>query len=370
MKSAGISLVLAAKGMPVLFAIKTYMNTIPTPVMTLEEFTIQELRNFPQATGQLSGLLRDICLAAKRINVEVNKAGLAHHIIGSTGSKNVQGEEVQKLDEFANAQFINVLRSGINCAGIASEENDDFLVFDDAVSNKAKYVVLFDPLDGSSNIDVNISIGSIFCIMRRVTPLGTPCTAEDFLQNGKAVVAAGYVIYGSSTMMVYATRRGVNGFTLDPSIGEFTLSHPNITQPVSGTIYSVNYGNFASFTGQVQQYIEKCQNRHKNDGGPYSLRYTGSLVADIHRNMLKGGIFLYPATSKSPEGKLRLLYECMPMAFIAERAGGRASNGHRRIMEIKANTLHQRCALIIGSEEMMIEYHNELRTETSRHLAY
>ncbi|BAV04622.1 D-fructose 1,6-bisphosphatase [Filimonas lacunae] len=338
--------------------------------MTLEEFTIQELRNFPKATGQLSGLLRDISLAAKRINVEVNKAGLVHHIIGSTGTTNIQGEEVQKLDEFANAQLINVLRGGINCAGIASEETDDIMPFDDPMSNKAKYVVLFDPLDGSSNIDVNISIGSIFCIMRRVTPLGTPCTEEDFLQDGKAIVAAGYIIYGSSTMMVYATRRGVNGFTLDPSIGEFTLSHPNISQPASGTIYSVNYGNFGSFSGQVQQFIENCQNRHKNNGGPYSLRYTGSLVADIHRNMLKGGIFLYPTTSKAPNGKLRLLYECMPMAFIVERAGGKASNGSKRILDIKATSLHQRSALIIGSEEMMIEYHNEQRVDTSRHLVY
>lgn len=339
-------------------------------IMTLEEFTIQELRNFPKATGQLSGLLRDICLAAKRINVEVNKAGLARHIIGATGETNIQNEAVQKLDVFANAQLINVLKGGINCAGYGSEEDKEIIPFNDTVSNNAKYVVLIDPLDGSSNIDVNISIGTIFCIMRRVTPLGTPCTEEDFLQDGKAIVAAGYIIYGSSTMMVYATKRGVNGFTLDPSIGEFTLSHPNISQPAAGQLYSVNYGNYNAFSEGIKTYIKICQNKDSYNGGPYSLRYTGSLVADIHRNMLKGGIFLYPETERAPSGKLRLLYECLPLAFITEQAGGKATNGRKRILDIKATSLHQRTPFVAGSEEMLEEYHNCLRIKTAQHLIY
>src|SRR5450432_2619334 len=257
-------------------------------VLTLDEFTIQQLRDFPNATGELSSLLRDIGLAAKRVNVEVNKAGLVD-ILGDAGSINVQGEEVKKLDIYANNQFVGVLRHGISCAGVGSEELDDFVVFDDEVSNNSKYVCLFDPLDGSGNIDVNVSIGTIFGVYRRVSERGQPCTKADFLQAGRHQVAAGYIIYGSSTMMVYATRRGVNGFTLDPSIGEFTLSHPNIQCPENGTSYSVNHGNFFSFNRSVQEYITACQRKIKADGGPYSQRYTGSLVADMHRILLKGG---------------------------------------------------------------------------------
>src|ERR1700761_1801683 len=271
-------------------------------VLTLDEFTLQQLRMFPNATGELSNLLRDIGLAAKRINVEVNKAGLID-ILGDAGTVNVQGEDVKKLDIFANNQFMGVLRHGISCAGIGSEELDDFVVFDDEVSNHSKYVCLFDPLDGSGNIDVNVSIGTIFGVYRRVSERGGPCRREDFLQPGSKQVAAGYIIYGSSTMMVYATRRGVNGFTLDPSIGEFTLSHPNIKCPESGKIYSVNHGNFFQYDDPVKAYIDTCQKKDKSNGGPYTHRYIGSMVADVHRNLVKGGIFMYPGTTSRPKGK-------------------------------------------------------------------
>ena len=222
-------------------------------IQTLDEFTIQQMRDFPHATGELSGLLRDMGLAAKRVNVEVNKAGLVD-ILGDEGSINVQGEEVKKLDVYANNQFMGVLKHGISCAGIGSEELDDVVIFDDPVSNKSKYVCLFDPLDGSSNIDVNVSIGTIFSVYRRVSELGKPATKEDFLQPGNKQVAAGYVIYGSSTMFVYATRRGVNGFTLDPAIGEYSLSHPDIKCPEIGKMYSVNHGNFFLYDEPVKIY--------------------------------------------------------------------------------------------------------------------
>ena len=324
-------------------------------VLTLDEFTIQELRQFPAATGELSGLLRDIGLAAKRINVEVNKAGLVDDILGDAGSVNVQGEDVKKLDLFANNQLISVLRNGIYCAGVASEENDDVIIFDDEVSNRSKYVVLMDPLDGSSNIDVNTTIGTVFSVCRRVSPLGGPCTLRDFLQPGVKIVAAGYVIYGSSTMLVYGTRRGVNGFTLDPSIGEFCLSHRRIQCPQRGTIYSVNHGNYYAFDERVRNYIEFCQRQDAASGGPYTQRYIGSMVADIHRNLVKGGIFLYPGTLSKPQGKLRLLYECNPMAFIMEVAGGLATDGVRRVLEVEPTELHQRSPLFLGSKEMMGE---------------
>jgi fructose-1,6-bisphosphatase I len=291
-------------------------------VQTLDEFTIQQMRDFPNATGELSGLLRDIGLASKRVNVEVNKAGLVD-ILGDAGSVNVQGEEVKKLDVYANNQFVGVLRHGISCAGIGSEELDDIMVFDDEVSNNSKYVCLFDPLDGSANIDVNVSIGTIFSVFRRVTPVGTPVTIADFLQKGTQQVAAGYVIYGSSTILVYATRRGVNGFTLDPSIGEYTLSHPDIKCPPTGKIYSVNHGNFFQYDEKVREYINVCQKKGNENGGPYTQRYIGSMVSDVHRNLIKGGIFMYPAIKDKPGGKLRLLYECNPFAFIVEVAGGR-----------------------------------------------
>jgi fructose-1,6-bisphosphatase I len=323
-------------------------------VQTLDEFTIQQMRDFPQATGELAGLLRDIGLASKRVNVEVNKAGLVD-ILGDAGSINVQGEEVKKLDVYANNQFVGVLRHGISCAGIGSEELDDIVIFDDPVSNNSKYVCLFDPLDGSANIDVNVSIGTIFCVYRRVSELGKPATKEDFLQPGNQQVAAGYVIYGSSTMLVYATKRGVNGFTLDPSIGEFTMSHPDIVCPPTGKIYSVNHGHFFRYEEGVKQYITACQKKDKTNGGPYTQRYVASMVADVHRNLIKGGIFMYPGTTDKPKGKLRLLYECNPMAFIVEKAGGIATNGLQPILDIVPTELHQRTPMFIGSKLMMDE---------------
>ncbi len=331
-------------------------------ILTLDEFTLQQLRNFPKATGELSRLLREIGLAAKRVNVEVNKAGLVD-ILGDEGTTNVQGEEVKKLDVYANNQLIGVLKHGISCAGIGSEELDEIEIFDDELSNQSKYVCLFDPLDGSSNIDVNVSIGTIFSIYRRVTSLGTPCTLEDFLQPGRKQVAAGYIVYGSSTMLVYATRRGVNGFTLDPSIGEFSLSHANIQCPKDGKIYSVNHGNFFQYTDEVKKYIDACQKKNKTNGGPYTQRYIGSMVSDVHRNLIKGGIFMYPGTTDKPKGKLRLLYECNPFAFIVEVAGGKATNGKQRILDIVPTELHERCPFFIGSENMMAELESYLEAK-------
>lgn len=342
------------------------MNPINRRVLTLDEFTIQQFRQIPNATGELSSLLRDIGLAAKRINVEVNKAGLVD-ILGDAGSVNVQGEDVKKLDIFANEQLMGVLQHGISCAGIASEELDDFVTFDDEESRKSKYVCLFDPLDGSGNIDVNISIGTIFGVYRRVTNRGENVRKEDFLQPGVRQVAAGYIVYGSSTMLVYATRRGVNGFTLDPSIGEFCLSHPDIKCPPMGTIYSVNHGNFFQYEKKIQQYINRCQKKTKEEGGPYKQRYTASMVADLHRNLIKGGIFLYPGTIKKPQGKLRLLYECNPFAFIVEVAGGKATDGEQRILDIHPTELHQRSPLFIGSKEMMEELESCMWSATNEH---
>jgi fructose-1,6-bisphosphatase I len=331
-------------------------------VFTLDEFTIQQMRDFPGATGQLSGLLRDIGLAAKRVNVEVNKAGLVD-ILGEMGRENVQGETVQKLDEFANNQFIGVLHHGIHCAGVGSEENDDIVVFNDELSNKSKYVLLMDPLDGSGNIDVNVSIGTIFSVYKRVTELEKPCTLADFLQPGHQQVAAGYIIYGSSTMMVYATRLGVNGFTLDPSVGEFCLSHPNIQTPPAGKIYSVNHGNFWQYEDRVRSYIHACQRKNKTNGGPYTQRYIGSMVSDVHRNLIKGGIFMYPGTTDKPAGKLRLLYECNPLAFMIEKSGGKATNGITRILDLQPTALHQRSPFFIGSRDMMSELEAHLSGE-------
>ena len=332
---------------------------IDRKVQTLDEFTLQQLRDFPLATGELSSLLRDVGLAAKRIHVEVNKAGLVD-ILGDAGTMNVQGEEVKKMDVFANNQLVGVLRHGISCAGIGSEELDDIVVFDDEVSNKSKYVCLFDPLDGSSNIDVNVSIGTIFSVFKRVSELGKPAVEEDFLQAGNNQVAAGYIIYGSSTMLVYATKRGVNGFTLDQSIGEFTLSHPDIKCPEIGKIYSVNHGNFFQYEEKVKQYITACQKKDQSNGGPYTQRYIGSMVSDVHRNLIKGGIFMYPGILDKPKGKLRLMYECNPCAFIIEVAGGKATNGVKRILDIVPTKLHQRTAFFTGSKLMMEELESYL----------
>jgi fructose-1,6-bisphosphatase I len=328
-------------------------------VTTLGQFIIARQDEFPYAKGELSRLLRDIGIAAKIVNREVNKAGLVE-ILGEHGTTNIQGETVKKLDVYANDQFIAALSAGGETCAIASEENEELVPITTKVSKNAKYVVCVDPLDGSSNIDVNVSIGTIFSIYRR-TDLEKPLTEQDFLQQGRTQVAAGYVIYGSSTMLVYSTGRGVNGFTLDPSIGEFCLSNPDMRCPETGIIYSINEGNYAHFPEGVKQYIKYCQVEDGATSRPYSSRYIGSLVADFHRNLLKGGIFMYPATAKSPQGKLRLLYECNPLAFIIEQAGGKASDGQRRILELIPTSLHQRTALFIGSAQMVIKAEEFMR---------
>jgi fructose-1,6-bisphosphatase I len=321
-------------------------------LITMDEFTIQETRKFPQATGELSALLRDIGLACKLINKQVLKAGLVD-ILGKHGATNVQGEEQMKLDIYANETLISVLQNSADCAGIASEENDDHVCFQDEYSVHSKYVVLFDPLDGSSNIDVNAPIGTIFSIYRRVSPLGKPCTSADFLQPGNRLMAAGYVIYGSSTMMVYATKMSVNGFTLEPSIGEFCLSHPNLICPEKGKIYSINQGNTCKYDNGIKSFLEYCMENNKEEGRPYSHRYIGSMVADMHRTLIKGGIFMYPADKSSPKGKLRLQYECNPMAFLMEAAGGTASNGSSDILDMMPTELHQRSPIFIGSKKLV-----------------
>ncbi|POY36212.1 class 1 fructose-bisphosphatase [Solitalea longa] len=336
-----------------------------TKVMTLGQFIIERQAEFPYAKGELSRLLRDIGIAAKIVNREVNKAGLVD-ILGEAGTMNVQGEAVKKLDVYANDQFISALQSGGECCLIASEENEDVIQINSEVSRNAKYIVAIDPLDGSSNIDVNVAVGTIFSIYRRKTESG-PCTKEDVLQKGVDQVAAGYIIYGSSTMLVYTTGHGVNGFTLDPSIGEFCFSHPNMQFPKSGKMYSLNEGNYVHFPEGVKKYLKYCQVEDKETNRPYTSRYIGSMVADIHRNMIKGGIFIYPTTASSPKGKLRLVYECNPLAFIVEQAGGRATNGFKRIMDLEVHEIHQRTPIFIGSEDMvkkaeefMSEYSAEL----------
>jgi fructose-1,6-bisphosphatase I len=320
-------------------------------VRTLGQFIIEKQADFPYAKGEFSRLVRDISIAAKIVNREVNKAGLAD-ILGETGSKNVQGENVKKLDVFANNQFIAALRAGGEVCAIASEENEDIIPIDSEISKSAKYVVAIDPLDGSSNIDVNVSVGTIFSIYRRVSLKG-PGTLEDFMQRGTEQIAAGYVIYGSSCMLVYTTGKGVYGFTLDPSIGEFCLSHPNMKTPDTGMVYSINEGNYLHFPDGVKKYMKYCQEEDIATSRPYSSRYIGSGVADIHRNLITGGIYIYPTTTKSPSGKLRLLYECNPLAFIIEQAGGKATTGGKRIMEVPLKELHQRTPLFIGSASMV-----------------
>ncbi|RZM12709.1 MAG: class 1 fructose-bisphosphatase, partial [Pedobacter sp.] len=311
-------------------------------IKTLGQFIIEKQADFPYAKGELSRLLRDIGIAAKIVNREVNKAGLVD-ILGEAGTINIQGEGQQVLDIFANTQFIAALTSGGECCIVATEEEEDFVPIDSPVSKNAKYIVCIDPLDGSSNIDVNVAVGTIFSILRRKSVDGM-ATLEDVLQKGTEQVAAGYVIYGSSTMMVYTTGKGVNGFTLDPSIGEFCLSHPNMKVPQDGQIYSINEGNYVHFPEGVKKYLKYAQVEDKATNRPYTSRYIGSMVADIHRNLIKGGIYMYPTTASSPNGKLRLLYECNPMAFIIEQAGGIASDGFNRILDLQPKELHQRVA--------------------------
>lgn len=319
--------------------------------ITLGEFIIGNQKEFQYSSGELSRIFNSIKLASKVVSYKVNKAGLVD-IIGGVGEKNIQGEDQQKLDIYANEIFIQTLINREIVCGIASEENDDFITVQGSdKGNNNKYVVLMDPLDGSSNIDVNVSVGTIFSVYRRISEVGTPVTLEDFLQPGTAQVAAGYVIYGTSTMLVYTTGHGVNGFTLNPAIGTFYLSHPKMKFPLDGNIYSVNEGNYIHFPRGIKDYIKYCQT--EEDDRPYTSRYIGSLASDIHRNMLKGGVYLYPSITKAHKGKLRLLYECNPMAFITEQAGGKASDGYTRIMEISPTSLHERTPFFCGSYNMV-----------------
>ena len=322
-------------------------------IKTLGEFILDNQKEYPDASGELTSLFSSIRLAAKILHREINKAGLAD-ITGSAGGENVQGEQQQKLDVYANEWFKSALaQRGVVC-GIASEEEEEFVIFEETKNLDGKYVVLMDPLDGSSNIDVNVSVGTIFSVYHRVSPLGSKVTEADFLQPGHKQVAAGYVIYGSSTMMVYSTGNGVNGFTYDPSIGVFGLSHPDLNIPQDGTIYSVNEGNYIRFPEGVKKYIKYCQEEDEATKRPYTSRYIGSLVSDFHRNLIKGGIYLYPTSSRYPDGKLRLLYECNPMAFLIEQAGGKAlSAPGQRILDLEPTTLHQRCPIFVGSPYMV-----------------
>jgi fructose-1,6-bisphosphatase I len=316
--------------------------------MTVVRHIIEEEKMHPEATGELSRLLSDFTLAAKVISLEVNKAGLVD-ILGFTGDSNVHGEKVKKLDMFAHDMLIKAMDHGGHFCVMASEEEED-IIHIPSPYKVGKYVLLFDPLDGSSNIDVNISIGTIFSIYKRVSPPGKPGTVDDVLQQGMYQIAAGYVVYGSSTILVYTTGHGVHGFTLDPSFGEFLLSHQDIQIPKKSKIYSINEGNYKYWHPGLKKYIKYLQEEDITTERPYSSRYVGSMVADIHRSLLYGGIFMYPADSRSPMGKLRLMYECNPMAYIIESAGGRASNGKQRILELKPTSLHERTPIFIGSE--------------------
>ena len=324
--------------------------------MNVQRHIIEQERQYPQATGSLTGLLMDLIYAAKVISREVNKAGLVN-ILGLTGDKNIHGEEVKKLDEYANDKLYNAMDHGGHLCIMASEERDQVIPIPDEFP-KGKYVLLFDPLDGSSNIDANVNIGTIFSIHRKKTD-GENGKLEDCLQKGRDQVAAGYIVYGSSTMLVYTTGQGVNGYTLDPSVGEFLLSHEDIKIPTKGKIYSINEGNTNFWDEGTKKYISYLKEKDPATGRPYSLRYIGSLVADFHRNLLYGGIFLYPTDykdPKKPKGKLRLLYEASPLAFIVEQAGGLATTGKENIMDVQPTELHQKVPLIIGSKEDVLTY--------------
>jgi fructose-1,6-bisphosphatase I len=319
-------------------------------VITLSQFISDEQDKYPDASGDLSKIFRDLKFASKVVNQSVRKAGLAD-ILGEHGTVNVQGEQVKKLDVIANEEFINSLSTSGDCCAIISEENPDII----QVNPNGKYIVAMDPLDGSSNIDVNVSIGTIFSILRRTAPSGAPVTLEECLQKGRQQVAGGYVIFGSSTMIVYTTGQGVNGFTLDEGIGDYCLSHPNMTIPAMGKYYSINEGNLSSYPKGYTDYVNFCKQTDASTNRPYSARYIGSMVADIHRNLLKGGVFMYAETASSPKGKLRLMYECNPIAFLIEQAGGKASNGIERVMDVQPTDIHQRMPIIIGSSAMVDE---------------
>jgi len=318
-------------------------SRIALPIGTaLDRFIKNNQDQFQYASGELSQLLRDIALASKVVNREVNKAGLID-IMGAMGSQNTAGDQQQKLDVLANIRFTRALTKGGEVCALISEETESFV----DLNNEGKYVIAIDPLDGSSNIDVNVSIGTIFSVYRRKTPVGQPIQDEDILQTGAEQVAAGYILYGSSTMLVYTTGHGVNAFTYESTLGEYVLSHADLKMPVDGKIYSINEGSANSFSSAVKSYVQYCKDKN------YTARYIGSLVADFHRNMLKGGIYIYPATAKDPNGKLRLMYECNALAFLAEQAGGKATDGARRILEIKPKDLHQRTPFFVGSEKMV-----------------
>jgi len=321
--------------------------------ITLEQHIAEQMVVSPGATGHFTSLLYQLALAAKLVDARVRQAGLAD-VLGYTGDVNVQGEQVQKLDEVANETFITVMRRGGRCCAIASEELEQAVI----VEGNGRYAVTMDPLDGSSNIDCNVSIGTIFGVYHRKTDPSLPATEADLLQPGTDLRAAGYIIYGSSTMLVYSTgpKHGVHGFTLDPNIGEFFLSHENIKVPTRGNTFSVNEGNFVRWDDSTRKWVEYLKQEHKDSKRPYGARYVGSLVADAHRTLLKGGIFAYPADKKSPGGKLRLLYEANPFAFIFEAAGGRACDGRRRILEIEPKELHQRTPLVLGSADDVVDF--------------
>lgn len=318
-------------------------SRIALPIGTaLDRFIKNNQLQFQYASGELSQLLRDIALASKVVNREINKAGLID-IMGALGSQNSTGEQQQKLDVLANIRFTRALTKGGEVCALISEETESFV----DLNNDGNYVIAIDPLDGSSNIDVNVSIGTIFSIYRRKSKVGQPINEADILQTGDEQVAAGYILYGSSTMLVYTTGHGVNGFTYEPTLGEYVLSHPDLKMPESGKIYSINEGSANSFSESIKSYINFCKDSN------YTARYIGSLVADFHRNMLKGGIYIYPATAKDTNGKLRLMYECNALSFIAEQAGGMASDGNGRILEIKPKSLHQRTPFYVGSTKMV-----------------
>lgn len=316
---------------------------------SLNEFIKEKEKGFKYSTGELSELLEAIGLATKIVHKEINRAGLGN-ILGECNNNNVQGERQQKLDVLANDLFLNFLSKRNIVCGIASEENEDFIDCSDK-SKESKYVILIDPLDGSSNIDVNVSVGTIFSIYKRISHIGEAVILDDFLQEGNKQVAAGYILYGSSTMLVYTTGTGVNGFTLDPSINEFFLSHPNIKYANEEAIFSINEANYNEFSKGLKEYVFFCKD--KSDGKRYTGRYIGSLVADFHRNLLKGGIYIYPKTKEAPNGRLRLLYECNPIAFISVQAGGRATDGINNILDIKPISLHQRIGFYCGKKEMV-----------------
>lgn len=322
-------------------------------LVTLGEHILNNQKNVGHSTGELSHLLSCIRLAAKVVNSEINKAGLVDEIMGQYGKTNIQGEAQQKLDVYANRKFIDAFEAYSQVCGVASEEEDSFVAFESEECMQGKYVLLIDPLDGSSNIDVNVSIGTIFSIYKRKSLRGTKANIDDFLQKGTEIVAAGYIVYGSSTMMVLSVGNGVHGFTFDPSVGVFFLSHENIRFPKTGNIYSVNEGNYPFFSNGIKEYLKYCKEHDEATNRPLTSRYIGSMVSDFHRNLIKGGIYLYPETTLAPQGKLRLLYECKPMAFLAEQAGGKAIDGSRRILEIEPTELHQRTPFIVGSPDMV-----------------